>query len=337
MIRPFQLIDWFELRRRPYARVVFYNEMTLAHAHRPVWFALRCALPLDADRHTLVYRDRGVRGYLQARCRPHRPEADLLYLDAQPLHPGERQPTDPDMWYRLLHDFVERMGARGIERIFAPLGTNSDATEIFRQLGFQSYAHRQVWRALTPDVAEGSALIALRPQARRDPYAIQRLYERVTPKLVQQAEMRNAHSWQLPLVRSARAGVRQQTWVLGRDGRDDELRAAVLLWQGERAAVLRLLIDPAERQLVPAILGFGLTHISSTHQGIVYLLLPEYHGELGGDVAAAGFECLGDQVLMVKSTVVPIRKPLLRPVLEGGLEMVARTSVSSSVVCAEHE
>lgn len=328
MIRPVRLTDLIEVRRVPYARLVLFNEMTLAGAHRPLGFALRCALPLVQECQTLVYRDRGLRGYVQGRYRPSSPEADLIYLAAQPFQLGMRQPTDPDVWHHLLSEFVVRMGAQGIERIYAPLPSNSPHDELFRQLGFQPYANRQVWRALTPDVAEGSALIALRPQSRRDPHAIQRLYESITPSLVVRAEGRTARSWQLPVVRSRTNGVRQRSWVLGRD---DVLRAALHVWQGSHSAVISLLINPAERELASAVLRFGLTQLAAAHQGAVYVLLPEYHGEFGHDLSELGFEHLGDQRLTVKNTTVAIRKPLLRPVLEGTLEPVGRPSVSSSV------
>lgn len=330
MIRPIRLTDLLELRHRPYSRIALFNELTLARAHRPLLFATRCSLPLSSDTQTLVYSDRGLRGYIQSRCRSFTPEADIVYLAAQPFRSGQRQPTDPDVWYRLLQECISRMGARAIERLYAPLPSNSEVLEVFRQLGFQPYAHRQVWRALTPEVAEGSALIALRPQQRRDPHAIQRLYESITPTIVQRAEMRNSRSWQLPVVRSRATGVRERSWVLGRDGRDDVLRAALHLWQGSSAAVFTLLIDPAERSMASSVLRFGLSQLSASHQGAVYVLLPEYHSELGSDLGEIGFECLGDQLLLVKSTVVPLRKPLLRPVLEGGLEVV-RPSVTSSL------
>ncbi len=307
---------------------MLHNELTLAGGHHPLWLALRCALPFGPEAQTLVYRDRGLRGYVQGRCRPTSPEADLLYFAVQPLRRGVSQPTDPDVWYRLLSEFITRMGSRGIERFYAPLASVSPSIEVFRQLGFHAYANRQIWRALTPDVAEGSSMIALRPQQRRDPHAIQRLYEAVTPQAVQRVELRTARYWQLPVV-STHVGIRQRSWVLGRDGHDDVLRAALHLWLGPRSAVMSLLIDPAERNLASAILRFGLTHVAAAHQGMVYVLLPEFHGELGGALSELGFECLGDQRLLVKTTTVALRKPLLRPVLDASLDAaVARPSVS---------
>ncbi len=328
MIRPVRLTDLFEVRRMPYARLILFNEITLAGGHRPLGFALRCALPFVQERRTLVYRERGLRGYVQGRCRPNSPEVDLVYLAAQPFRSGMNQPTDPDVWHHLVREFVVRMGGQGMERIYAPLSSNNPHDELFRQLGFQSYANRQVWRALTPDVAEGSALIALRPQNRRDPHSIQRLYESITPAAVVRAEGRTSRSWQLPVVRSRTNGVRQRSWVLGRD---DVLRAALHVWQGSQAAVISLLIDPAERGLASSVLRFGLTQLAAAHQGAVYVLLPEYHGELGHDLSELGFEHLGDQRMTVKNTTVAVRKPLLRPVLDGSMEPVVRPSVSSSV------
>ena len=331
-----RLADLIDMRRTPYSRTMLYNEQTLAGVHRPLWFALRCSLPFGPELQTLVYRERGLRGYLQSRCRSFTPEADVLYFAMQPRRRGMSQPTDPDVWYRLLEECVTRGGARGIERFYAPLPLNSSMAEVFRQLGFHTYAKRHVWRMLAPDVQEGSAMIALRPQQRRDPLAIQRLYESVTPQAVQRAELRSARSWQLPVV-GAPYGVRQRSWVLGRDGRDDVLRAALHLWLGSRAAVVQLLIEPEERNLASAILRFGLTQVAAAHQGSVYILVPEYHAELETPLYELGFEYLGEQQLFMKTTTVNIRKHLLRPALDAPLDQaVARMNVhGTSGIIAE--
>lgn len=329
LIRPVRLVDSLELRRTPYTYMLLGSEHVLAGNHRPLGFALRCLMPFAQDRHTLVYHERGLRGYVQGWYRLNSADADLVYLASQPFRRGMRQPTDPDVWYRLLEAFVVRMGSRNIERIFAPLASNSPHLEVFRQLGFQSYATRQVWRALTPDVAEGSSIIVLRPQQRRDPHAIQRLYEAITPATVVRYEGRTSRSWQLPVV--ARHGVRQRSWVLGRDGRDDILRAALHVWLGPHAAVMSLLIDPAEQRLASSVIRFGMSQLANAHQGVVYLLLPEYHGELHHNLEEIGFEHIGDQRLTVKELTVPLRNPLLRPVIEGTRESVVNPSLSSSV------
>ena len=113
MIRPVRLTDLVELRRQPYSYVLLGNETILAGSHRPLGFALRCALPFGQDRQTLIYRERGIRGYVQGWCRTNSPEADIVYLAAQPFRRGMRQPTDPDVWYNLLHDYITRIGDTG--------------------------------------------------------------------------------------------------------------------------------------------------------------------------------------------------------------------------------
>lgn len=314
MIRSVRLSDSFELRRAPYTSVVLGNERILAGNHRPFRFATRCMMPFSQDHATLVYQDRGIRGYLQGWHRGTTPEADVVFLASQPLRRGTNQPTDPDVWYRLVEAFIVKMGSRHVERIFAPIGYHSPHSELFRQLGFHTYAQRQVWRVLTPDVAEGSSIIAMRPQQRRDPHAIQRLYEAITPASVVRCEQRTSRSWQIPVVQTR--SLRQRSWVLGRDGRDDSIRAALHVWIGRSAAVLSLLIDPAERGLASAIVRFGLTQLHAAHQGVVYALLPEYHGELAHSLEELSFEHIGDQRLTVKELTVPIRKPALLPILE---------------------
>jgi hypothetical protein len=50
------------------------------------------------------------------------------------------------------------------------------------------------------------------------------------------------------------------------------------------------------------------------------VLLREYQSELLAPAQDLGFQPIGEQSLLVKHTVVPVRRPLLVPSLEPGLE-----------------
>jgi hypothetical protein len=154
----------------------------------------------------------------------------------------------------------------------------------------------------------------MRMQARRDHWAIHKLYGAVTPHVVQHAEVRNARHWALPL-NQPYAGRRHMAWVLGPD---DDLTAYVRLVSGSVGNVLALLVRPDAREQVVDVLRFGLAQISDSRP--VYLILREYQGELIASAQALGFQPIGEQTLLVKNTVQYVRRPLLAPAFEAGLE-----------------
>lgn len=316
MIRPVSPRDFWSLRRKPYSRLYLYNEVMLARGHNPALYAVRCWLDVRGGSGvTLVYRDGGLRGFVQAWRRPGRPEIDLLYLAALPYGRKNPPPTDPDVWYRLLEQLIAYAGSKGIQRIYAPLASGAPTFELLRQLGFQPYTQRQVWVLRNPTVEEGSAMVALRAQARRDAFAIQQLYEAVAPRVVQQAEMRSSSSWHLPIPRVSWDRVRRKGWVLGREA-GEGLDITIQAWIGPSNTVLYPLIRPDGRQKAEAALRYSLSQLPENRP--VYALVSGYQSELQAPLEGLGFEHIGDQVLMVKNTVVALRSPRLSPVVEGG-------------------
>ena len=91
----------------------------------------------SSDQKTLVLRDHGLRGYLQARRRPNKCEVDLQYLTAFARR-GRAQVSDGDIFFRLIEELLKRGGNHKIERVFATLGASArDVAEVLRQLSFQ--------------------------------------------------------------------------------------------------------------------------------------------------------------------------------------------------------
>lgn len=319
MIRPATAADLWALRRRPQRRVFFYNEAMLASSYRPFVVSLRSLLgPLGTDVVTLLLRDGGLRGFLQAHKRAHTPELDISYL-AGFAGRSQRLPNG-DVWFKLIENLIERAGHARIERVFAAVGQRfDDMTEILKQLGFQPYAQQQIWMLPEPAIEAGSALVALRRQHRRDAWAIHQLYSRITPRHVQQAEMRRAEAWQLPRPKR-RLGWRERAWVLGDD---QTLIMHVHALTGPRAHVLRCIIDPAERQNAAAMLRYAVNQLGEHRT--VFAVIRGYQAELGGPLEELGFKLRGEQTLFAKHLVIPQRQParvpaLLRP--EPGLEPV---------------
>lgn len=315
MIRSVAPGDIWSLRRKPRNQVVLYTEGLLAQAHRPVWFALRCLLQGNGrDMSTMVYQDRGSAAVIQAQGRSGRPDQDIVYMASVGAR-ASHMPSDNEIWYRLLERLVINAGQHYVQRLYAAVpGQHNEVREIFRQLGFQAYAYTSIMHLSGPDWDQGTTLAPMRAQARRDHWAVHKLYGATTPHPVQQAEVRNARHWALPLTQSW-IGPRRGAWVLGPD---DDLRAYLRLTSGPAGHVFSLLIHPDARDAAVDVLRFGLAQLSDTRPA--YLLLREYQGELLAPAQDLGFQPIGEQTLLVKTTVVPVRRSLLVPALEPGLE-----------------
>jgi hypothetical protein len=319
MIRPATPADLWTLRRKPRSLVMLYNKTMLAKPHRPFWFGLRCMLETSGgDGSTFVYRERGMRAAVQSVRRSGRPEHDIVMMAA--YGGGRGHPTNPDVWFRLLEALCIQLGHHRIQRFYAALSQNHDELrEIFRQLGFGAYTNQTVLRLEGPDWDQGVTLAPMRPQARRDAWAIHKLYGATTPHLVQQAEARLPRAWMLPLTRGWH-GPRQRGWVLGPE---DNLTAYLHLTSGPAAHVLTLLLQTEARDLIADILRFGLGHVADSSP--VYLMLRDYNRELLVPAEDLGFQPIGEQALLFKQTTVAVRRSLLVPALESRPE--ARTPI----------
>ena len=325
MIRPLTPGDLWILRRKPRSQVMLYNESMLVKPHRPFWFGVRCVLEGSRrDGATFVFRERGLRAAAQAVGRSGRPEQDLVMLSA--YGDGRGNPTDPDIWFRILEALCVSAGHHRVQRIYAALSQrHEELREIFRQLGFGGYTHQTVMRLEGPDWDQGITLAPMRQQARRDAWAIHKLYGAITPHPVQQAEARVARDWTLPLARSW-SRPRRRGWVLGPE---DNLHAYLHLTSGPVAHVLTLLIQPEARAMTTDILRFGLGQISDSLP--IYLLLREYQRELLLPAEDLGFQPIGEQALLCKQTTETVRRPFLMPAREPATEPRAPIPTISSL------
>lgn len=307
--------DLWSQRRRPRRQVVLYNEALLVHPHRPIWFTLRCLLQgTGRERLMNVYRERGTRTIAQSSGRHGRPEQDIIYLASLGARGGST-PSDYDIWYRLLERLCVNAGQHHVQRLYASIAARyGEVREIFRQLGFYGYTQATVLHLSGPDWDQRTSIAPMREQSRRDHWAIHKLYGAITPHLVQHAEARNARVWGTSFSqywhnRSVRA------WVLGAE---DDLTAYLRLTSGVAGHVFRLFIRTDARDLSVDVLRFGLAQLADTRP--VYLMLREYQEELIAPAQDLGFQPVDEQVLMVKHTVIPVRRPILLPAFEPTLE-----------------
>ncbi len=313
MIRTVTPGDLWLLRRKPRYQQVLYTEHLLAHGHRPLWFALHSMLAGNyRERMTLVLAERDGIALAQAMGRLGRPEQDVVYLAANGMR-SERMLSDYELWFHLLNRLCADAAQHSVQRLYAALpAQHNELREIFRQAGFQAYTHRHLFHLSGPDWDQGTRLAPMRLQSRRDHWAIHKLYGFVTPHLVQQSEVRNARHWSLY---QPYALGRNRAWVLGPD---DDLIAYLRLYSGPGGHVFALMMRPEARELVADVLRFGLAQLNDRRP--VYLLLREYQQELCQPAMRLGFQLVGEQTLLVKHTVVPIRRTVLMPSLEAGLE-----------------
>lgn len=315
MIRSVAPVDLWALRRKPRSQVVLYNTAVLVQPHRPLWFALRCVLQgTGRERAMMVFRERGRIAVVQAVGRNGRSEQDIIYLSTYGSK-GHGLPSDRDIWFRLLEQLCINAGHHHVQRLYASISTQQvELREIFRQLGFQAYAHRTILHLSGPDWDQGTTIAPMRAQSRHDRWAIHKLYGATTPHVVQHAEARNPRDWMLPLTPHWKSP-RRRAWVYGPE---DNLLAYVHAVSGLSAHVLMLLIHPSAREMVTDVLRFGLAQLPDTRP--VYLLLLEYQEELLAPAQDLGFQPIGEQTMLVKSTVVPVRRSVLVPALESGLD-----------------
>ncbi len=298
--------DIWALRRKPQRRVFLYTPFMLATSYRVYTHFLRSLMgPLGQHFMTLVLRDGGLRGIIQARRRPHTPEVDLLYLTA---YKKQRQSIigEGDIWFRLVEDVLRRAGEGRIERIFAAVGTRfEDVAEILHQLAFQAYGQQRLWILAEPAVETGTTLRALRRQRSRDAHAIHQLYCSLTPRHVQQAELRRPASWQL---NRRQLNYRERGWVLGDD---QSLTVCIQVQTGVRGHVIRLLIAPHLRDEASALLRYVLSQLSEARP--VFVLIHSYQSELEAALEDTGFSLRGEQTLFVKHLALRIKQPSLLP------------------------
>ncbi len=312
MIRAATVADMWALRRKPKRRVFFYNDALLASSYHSYLLSLRTMLdPMGAssDQKTLVLRDHGLRGYLQALRRPNKAEVDLQYL-ATFGRRGRARLGDGDIYFRLIEELLRRAGAHKVERVFATLGTRAaDVVEVLRQLGFQPYAQQSVWMLAEPTIEAGTSIVALRHQTRRDAWAIHQLYSSITPRHVQMAEMRESTAWQLARRRPWFKG-KVRGWVLGND---ESLTVHMALRTGARGHVLRVMIAPHLRDEAAAMVRYVLSQLHD--QRAIFAVIQSYQSELGGALDELGFIERGEQTIYVKQLAILKRQASFLPAL----------------------
>ena len=192
MIHPFALADILLVYRLQNDGVPLAIEHILSHPRPPLWLALTAPWPWagrGVASYVLKERSQGrqMKGFVQLLKRAARPEADLLHIAPAHAVAPDGDPISDAIWRRLLLHCCAEAARHGLQRVFASVPDGGPEMACLRDAGFSLYARETIYRlSEVPQAAPFPP--GFRRQFPRDSWALQRLYARSTPCLIQQAE-----------------------------------------------------------------------------------------------------------------------------------------------------
>lgn len=291
-------------------------ERAVLWPHTPLQAALAGHLPLTPiGAETIVLYPSATRrvravGFLQARARRGRPEADISYL-APAL---DAHDDAVSIWYRLLAECAQEIGERGGQRVFAQIPPGNGMEEVFRQAGFNAYAREDIF-CLCDWLSGLSKTNLLRRQRARDGWNLLRLYAELTPRPVQLAEGM--------LSPEGQGGKMGDWWDQSRGAgyileTENELAGAARIRRGRAAYWLRFGLHPQAREHADELLRGALSLLWAAPRHPIYCSVRDYESGVAAALASAGFEHRQTRSLMVKFIAARAKEPFLKlmPVLE---------------------
>lgn len=281
---------------------------------------------------TYVLREDGAGGHLagfvQLIKRASRPEADVLHIAPALATADGDDPEGAAVWDRLLTYCARAAGGHGLLRIFASIPDGGPEEACLRMAGFSLYTREAIYRlAVVPQVRNRPQ--GFRPQLPQDSWALQRLYTRGTPRLVQQAEGALTGevgspplSWWEP---DRWHGI---VWEPA-----GEVRGAVQVHVGRAGHWLRVwgTNTLASREL-RSLIEQGLRTIAVDHESRraalpVYVTVRDYEVGLSSVLTGFGFAPLASRARFVKHTAATVHRPVASAVAarEARQEVPARS------------
>lgn len=332
MIRPFRLGDFFLIHRLSRQATKLNASLALSQPYSVLGAALTAIVPWnDAKVATYVLHQRthdfARSGFLQAQKRPGRPESDILLL-APALDTARGHPA---IWEKLLSHYINEINEvtqQPIVRIYADVPDQPIIINTFMHVGFRVYTRQTIWR-LPAQGAESFAhqvTANIRPEQKKDNWALRRLYMQVTPPAVQQAEGSQADSELPPPILDWWQPYARSSFVLEERG---ELYGCLRIGYGTRGIWLQIWQQPNQvnTEHLHQLVCFALTEIcqQSNARLPIYIGVRDYHGGVGSVLADYGFAPFTDRAKMAKQLLQWVKVPetVLTPVLEAVPEVVA--------------
>jgi hypothetical protein len=312
-------------------------EHILTHPRAPLWLALTAPWPwVGIGVATYVLRAPRDHhhphhaGFIQLLKRSARPEADLLHLaPALPLAADCDCEQDAfPIWRDLLSHCCADAAQYGIERVYAGIPDGGPEQSCLAEANFRLYTRESIYRlAVVPEVREMPA--GFRRQRAQDSWALQRLYTRSTPILVQQAEG----------ALTGRAGSPPLSWWEPDRWRGvvwtpvGEVRGAVQAHSGRAGHWLRVLGTASlTAREVRGLVEQGLRLLGNERRNWrgeplpVYATVRDYDLGLSSALVGFGFAPLTDRARFVRHTLAACtqRVPLGLPVRKTIKEVAVR-------------
>ncbi len=315
MVRWLTLDDYIAIQQLQSRGMQLDLERAVLWQHTPLQAAIAAHFPFNrigADTIVLHSPNKGKRslGFLQARDRRGRPEADISFISPS-LDYGEDAVAT---WYRLLAECSQMIGEQGGQRLFAQVPHGNGIEDVFRQSGFAVYANEDIYR-ITERLSDLKKSDVLRHQRRRDGWTLLRLYAQLTPRPVQIAEGMLSSEGVAGKMGAWWDQSRGAGYILEMDG---ELIGAVRVQRGSTAYWLHYWLHPQAEEHGGTLVRGALDLLWAAPHRPIYCNVRDYESGLRLPLEDAGFQHFQTRSLLVKHTTVRAKEPLLKfaPALE---------------------
>lgn len=269
-------------------------------------------------------------GQLAPRKEPH--QWEVAYLAVEPAAAGGagtlRVVPDRNA-ARLLGALCDAAVSLRADRVLARVSDEGGRYELFRQIGFSLAVREFSYFRTLPEPIPGKRLPprllarrvpGLRPQRRADAFGLQQLYQDCTPKMLQLAEGKRSHSWELQPVGfgtqlTRRAGV--ERWVVEHDGRKVAWLHIQRVTRGPHQ--VRILVDNRAGELDQSLVDFSLDALASgppSNASGAMVRVREHQTRLITALESSQFFLVDVQLLMAKLLAAPVLQPRFAPSLE---------------------